>query len=527
MNKTLTTGLSVDSLAPPTASRLLLLGIFLVALIPLFATPVLPFIDFYNHVARYFILANIDSSPLFQQNYRSNWTILPNVGLDVIVTGLMTVLPEAVVPRLTIILIFAVQYSGILFFNRALTGRTSPLVALLIVPLLYSFILNWGFANFLLGLGLVFWAAGWWLRQRRRLPVALPVACLLATAIFFVHGLAFALYGILIGMLEIGLWWRAPPRRLRPLLLAMPPLLAQAVVPVLLFLAAKTSQNPEGLTNADEAITRLSRQGQLADRLWALFQHRIVSIVRVAEGPSLAFDIATLLAMVALLLLLIRDRRVAIAGAAVPALFVFALLVVITPPAMFGVGYVADRMPLVLAMLFVGTLDISVGTSRVAGRVAAVMAIIIAVRLAGIALAWQPYAADKRDFDRIATVLPKGALVETIVVGGGRLDYSRRRCAMYGPLLVAEHGGVGRLFANEDQQPLVTTGPLRAAIDATSRPPRSGLAKPGYFDDLLANASRGTFPYVLLCDADRLTRTLPATLSPVAVVGRFTLLAAR
>ena len=47
------------------------------------------------------------------------------------------------------------------------------------VPLLYSYIFIWGFANFLLGLGLTFWAAGWW----RRLLIGLPVAYLLAMVI--------------------------------------------------------------------------------------------------------------------------------------------------------------------------------------------------------------------------------------------------------------------------------------------------------------------------------------------------------
>jgi hypothetical protein len=62
-------------------------------------------------------------------------------------------------------------------------------------------------------------------------------------------------------------------------------------------------------------------------------------------------------------------------------------------------------------------------------------------------------------------------LVEGIVVGGGdRLDYSRRRCAMFGPLLIAEHGMIGRLFANETQQPLVMTGPLQVAIASQTRP---------------------------------------------------------
>ena len=504
-------------------SRLLIAGIFVLALVPLFCTPVLPFIDFYNHIARYFVLANIDHDALLQQNYRANWSILPNIGLDIVVTALMKMLPEPAVPRITVILIFAVQYSGILYFNRALTGRVSAVTALLIVPLLYSFILNWGFANFLLGLGLMFWGAGWWLGQRHRLPLALPVACVFAAVIFFVHGLTFALYGILIGMLEIGLWLQAPQRRWPALAKAMLPLAAQALVPVLLFLAAKTSQNDQGLTNADEAVTRLSNAGRLGARLWTLLQHRLVTIVRVAEGPSLAFDIAALAAMAALLVLLLGRKRLRFATVAVPAILVFALLVVVMPPAMFGVGYVADRMPLVLAMLFVGALDVRRQGDRFEKLVFGAMAALVALRLAGIALVWQAYGQDQRDFEAIAGALPRGALVESIVIGGDRLDYSRRRCAMFGPLLIAEHGMVGRLFANETQQPLVMIGPLRATIASYRRPQRGSMQTPGFFDDVVAATAHSAFPWALVCDADRLTKPVPAAAHQVARAGRFTL----
>ena len=85
-----------------------------------------------------------------------------------------------------------------------LTGQRSLLIAVLLLPLLYSYIFNFGFANFLLGLGFAFWAAGWWLSHRDRPRLAVPVSCLFAVAIFFTHGLAFGLYGILVASLEVG-----------------------------------------------------------------------------------------------------------------------------------------------------------------------------------------------------------------------------------------------------------------------------------------------------------------------------------
>jgi hypothetical protein len=523
MNEMLTTDGAMKSPAKLAGNRLFIAGIFVAALIPLFATPVLPFIDFYNHIARYFVLANIENNAFLQQNYQSNWTILPNIGLDIIVTGLMKILPYPAIPRLVIIMIFAVQYGGILYFNRALTGRLSAVVALLTVPLLYSFILNWGFANFLLGLGLVFWGAGWWVSQRRRLLVALPVACGLAILIFFVHGLAFSLYGLLLGALEIGLFLNARPRSVRRLVLNMAALALQAIVPVALFLAAPTSRIAGGVTNADESTVRLARAGRLVERLWDIALYRLTTIIRVAEGPSLIFDIVTLSAMAVLVALLVKRGRITLAPLAWPAVLMAVALVVVTPPALFGIGYVSDRMPLFLAMLLVGVSVFSLRGDGFETRVFSGMAALVAVRIIAIAADWHGYTRDNADFEQVARALPPGALIESVFTGVDRLDYDRRRCQMYGPRLIAEHGAAGRLFASKSAQPLRLAGPLLDTVNRVPRTPPQRSRPADFADKAVDAAIRSGFPWLLLCDGDRLQRPMPASTVPIATAGRFTL----
>ncbi|KPF66936.1 hypothetical protein IP88_12560 [alpha proteobacterium AAP81b] len=513
-----TPGAAAATAAPANASLPLLAFIFLVALLPLLATPVLPFIDFYNHLARYHVLATIADDSVLAANYRAAWAVLPNIGLDVIVTALLRLLPQAMIAHATAILIFAVQFGGVLVFNRALTGRTHWLTAVLVVPLLYSFILNWGFANFLLGLGLLFWGAGWWLAMRHRLIVALPVAIVIAAGIFLVHGLAFGLYGLTLGALEIGLWWQARPRRSARLLLAMLPLAAQAVLPVLLFRMAETSAVANGLTNADESAVRLARSGQLASRLWSLAEYRLVTIARVAEGPSLAFDALTLAATLAILVLLLRQRALALPRASWPVLALGGLLVIIMPPALFGVGYCADRMPLFLALLAVGALAVRRPPPP---ALAGALVLLVAVRLAGIAWDWQGYRRDDADFTTVAAALPAGAMVESLFTHTERLD-PVRRCQMYGPRLIAEHHGIGRLFANASQQPLQLAGPLAAAVAASGRPSFADRQKPGYFAGVVTAAARAGFPWLLLCDGAGIA--LPKGSRVAAQAGRFTLI---
>ena len=92
---------------------------------------------------------------------------------------------------------------------------------------------------------------------------------------------------------------------------------------------------------------------------------------------------------------------------------------------------------------------------------------------------------------------------------------------MIGPLLISEHGAVGRVFANGTQQPLAITGPLKAAIESHERPEKAPRAEPMYFDTVIAGVSHSTFPWLFVCDADRLTRPVPANIQEVAHEGRF------
>lgn len=78
-------------------------------------------------------------------------------------------------------------------------------------------------------------------------------------------------------------------------------------------------------------------------------------------------------------------RRAALVRTAWPAIGAGIVLVVVVPPALFGVGYVADRMPLFLALLAAGSLTVRTDDPAVRRAVAAADAIVV-VRLAAIAV---------------------------------------------------------------------------------------------------------------------------------------------
>jgi hypothetical protein len=506
-------------------------GLFGLAMIPFLATPVLPLIDFYNHLARFFVLSHIGSSAFLQTHYQAHWGLLPNIGVDVLATPLLYVLPPMLAGHVIVIAILAVQYGGVLYFRRALTGQGSLLAAVLLLPLLYSYILNWGFANFLLGLGLVFWAAGWWLRVRDRPVLAVPVSCVLALLIFFCHGMAFILYGMLLGLLEVGIFLRRPdasdgesdaPRRIADLVRALAFVAVQAILPVAYFLLWRN-----GVTGGGTVEALPMAKESFAQFLVRETYNHLEAILRVEEGPALWFDIATLFAQIGLIAFLVARGRLILVRLAWLAIGAVVVLALIPLPTLFGIAFIDDRLPLFAALVLIGSLGVGagawVGAERIAG--AALIGIVF-VRLAAIAVGWHGQGALYREYDSIAAQIPREKMTITVLVGASNHETKVPRPELYGPLLVIQAGQAAPLFSDAKQQPLLLNGPLkRAMADLKSRPEGQYHIHPDQNRYMTAAAASG-FEYLLVCNADLLTQPFPPQLQLVARTAHFALLRA-
>jgi len=212
--------------------------------------------------------------------------------------------------------------------------------------------------------------------------------------------------------------------------------------------------------------------------------------------------------------------RVAIVRGAWPALALGVLLVAIVPPALFGVGYVSDRMPLFLAFVAVAALATSGRPwSRLEGGALAAIAVLVAVKVAAIGYAWSAYATDFQHFRSAGRSIPTHSVVGFVnLANGERLDPGRR-CEMYGPLLIPLQGDATPVFALGSAQPIAVIGRL----DAASRSPsasteaRRGRARA---HDRLSNIIRnGQYDYVLVCGGGPPSDRPGASL--VAQSGRF------
>lgn len=498
-------------------------GLFALAMIPLLATPVLPLIDFYNHLARFYVLSHVGSSPLLQTAYQAHWSLLPDIGVDLLATPLLAFVPPLIAGHLIVIFILAVLYGGVLYFHRVLTGQGSVLIAVLLLPLLYSYILNWGFANFLLGLGLAFWAGGWWLSNRHRLRLAVPVSCLLSVLIFLTHGIAFALYGILVASLEVGLFLNAPSRRLSGLAGALLPVMAQAVIPAVFFLywmlggAHGAADAPVSQTMLDDVSLGFSGR----------FFYHLATLLRVEEGPAYWFDIATFFVQLGAVGFLIWRRQMTITRTVWPLLAITAALTAIGPPAMLGVGHISDRMPLFGALIVLGALGVrKVGWTAATRAACGVLIVTVAVRLIAIAVSWHGYGQSYQEFRSIAGAVPPGSLTLGIMVGSGHHETEVPRCEMYDPLLIAQYSQIGPLFADEKQQPLRLIGALKNAVKALPATAIIPLGDGAEYNRYMTTAAAAGFDYLLVCNRHLLNQAFPGNLDVVAETPHFALLRA-
>lgn len=499
----------------------------LLLVLPLVATPVLPYIDLYNHIARYFVLGHIDELPFLFNSYQAAWALLPNLGLDFLATPLLRVVDPLIAAKLVVGAVILLQYGGVLFLNKALFGKFSILPVMLLTFVLYSFILHWGFINFLLGLALVFWVLGLWVRMIDR-PLLASLFCALgAIIIFFSHGLAFALYGLALAGLEFGRFLGTEPRSMKRLLSRAALLAGQAVVPIIIFLNMPTAKATGASGSLGQSVAQHISAQTLAEQFRFEFVYRLRTIYRFTESPYALLDAMGFVLLVTTLVVGLKKRWLIMHPWMTPVVIVGVILCVVTPPSLFGVGYLADRMPLFLAFVVIASTALADKLPKSAFILLGLVALLIPIRLFVIAKEYGSYRQHYADFLYVADTIGEGDLVGSLMpYGRDRRDGLLPRCQMYAPLLVPYKHAAVPLFANPTQQPLRQVGKLREAVSILPKSFDTRVGPiAGAFDKRLAlMAADAKFDYVLMCGRDRLEWPLPKNVSIVRERGGVTLL---
>ena len=156
----------------------------------------IPFPDYPNHLARYYLLTRDYNSALYSQFYANNFRIIPNVGVDVLMAGIGRIVEPALGLRLLVCAMITASSLGFAKLSMLRNdGKLNPCMVLFPV-LTFSFSLILGFLNFVLAASLLPWAI--YLYENARFIKYRSLTITLFTLVFFFFHLMIAVLWTLI-----------------------------------------------------------------------------------------------------------------------------------------------------------------------------------------------------------------------------------------------------------------------------------------------------------------------------------------
>ena len=409
--------------------RWFLAFLILASTVPLLWPQIPPLNDVPGHLGRFEIQLNLANSQLLQRYFDFRWTLVGNLGTDLLVQLLAPVMGLEPAVKLIIIAIPPLTVAGLLWTAKEIHGRVPP-TTLFAIPFIYNFAFNYGFLNYTLSFGLSLLAFAYWLRLtgkrafRARTLIFVPISC----ALWVIHAFGWGILGLLAFSAEFirlhderGDWKNSIVKSLVNVAPMSIPLVMMAV--------------GSGTTIAGETSRFLNVPGKifgLAASLrdqWLIWDSLSVGVGLVLIGSA------------------IFDRHLELSRKlAIPA-FMVAVMFLVMPEKILGLTYADTRLAPVMIML--GLLSIRVRADEKTASLLAWLALLfLCLRLAGNTIS---YAMESRKTQVTLGALdhiPRGARV--LFLAG---DYCNRRPAMpryghFGSMVIVRRHG----FSNDQWQ---------------------------------------------------------------------------
>ncbi len=179
---------------------------FLLNLYPLIAFKYPVLVDYPNHLASFFIQANIDNDNWLKYNYLVEWHIKPNIVFEWLGGALAKHLDIFVAGKIVIILGITLICAGVLLVRKSINGRIDSWMVI-ILAFIYNFLLFYGFINYYASSGVALIAMYLWIKFREiNLLKHLLLFTAISTFLFFCHLFALAVYGIFVLGYEAGIY---------------------------------------------------------------------------------------------------------------------------------------------------------------------------------------------------------------------------------------------------------------------------------------------------------------------------------
>jgi hypothetical protein len=370
--------------------RFFLIGIIaaLLAVAPVAMTRYLPLLDAAGHESRILALKDILITGTGSPFYGLDTLLLPNVGFDLPGLVMAAWMSPQTVGRLFFAATIILTFAGVAVVSRVVLGGWR-LVALASGLLLYNLFTLMGFFSYQMGIALLFWAlAGRMLLERAPAAVRFSAGALFGIVLLLCHVSAFAIYAVMLAGLALDLL----VRRHRSLLQVVA--MGVELLPALFL------------------FTRMSTGGQGHMRYDLPFWHaKIFDAVKTVSSGSETGDIAFVIGTLAVAVLLIGSGRTRLAPSFIPGLVILGVLFFAVPPHVSGGSYVDSRIPVVIALLALASIDFRVVRPRLAVAMMIVAGGAYVAKQVSIAALWYN---EDRSLSRLATdfsQLPEGAVL--------------------------------------------------------------------------------------------------------------------
>jgi len=246
----------------------------LASVLPFCCVTVLPLGDLENHVGRYYIFVNLPHSAFLQKFYALHWSLIGNLGVDLLVRAVGPLLGVESATRIIVGCIPALTVAGIYAVSKSVNGSVTP-GALLSICLIYNWPFIDGFVNYSLAAAMALLVFALWIRLRElsfasRFVLFAP----LAFVTFVAHTAGWGLLGLMVLAYEVSRLFLRPVTALRVAQACLQPLPFAVVVVFIVFWRTGTSggagilMDPHWLTSKLVSIASILRERYL---YWDLF----------------------------------------------------------------------------------------------------------------------------------------------------------------------------------------------------------------------------------------------------------------
>jgi hypothetical protein len=366
-------------------------AVLVLAISPLFWVTIPALVDYPNHLARMWILAHDRDIPALAQNYVTDWRILPDLAMDLIVPPLAHLVGVEAAGRIFVALTMLGLVAGTATLHRALHGRVGlwPLCSVLF---LYNAALYWGFLNCLFGTAIALLTfAGWIASRRWRLAPRLLVFIAATSLLFLLHLFAFCFYGLAVATYELGLKERARSRA--PATLVALGAAGLQFLPGFIFWAIS-------LTHSGPRFTVF---GPLSAKAYA-------AIAPFTFGAAPVFlDTMTMLCCIGAWAVLRADNSLKLAPDMRFPLAAMLIAAALTPHWVSGSWSADIRLPVAMAFLVVGATRLEAPRPGIIASLALVALVLFGVRLWSVTENWRDYDAHVAAFRAADHVIPAGS----------------------------------------------------------------------------------------------------------------------